>query len=197
MCVYIRIYTECIWCWQIQWLIWACWSVKSHHSLRGTCRLPWSGSWLRIPDAAPNPVSQPLLSSMVESGRTAEQISLCFPTLAKAAPANTHQHSGTWRQLTSFSSLWAAVSFFCFVLLLLPCVWGGCVRTACYQRRKKWNHGIGFIKQQLLMILTFKSFCIHCWTNCFFLHWWSRVITVIVLFDSIYYISCKLDMFYR
>lgn len=118
-CVYIRIYTECIWCWQIQWLIWACWSVKSHHSLRGTCRLPWSGSWLRIPDAAPNPVSQPLLSSMVESGRTAEQISLCFPTLAKAAPANTHQHSGAWRQLTFFSSLWAAVflvflSLFCF-----------------------------------------------------------------------------------
>lgn len=69
---------------------------------------------------------------------------------------------------------------FLFVLLLLPCEWGGCVGTASYQRRKKWNHGIGFIKQ-LLMILTFKSFCIHCWTNCFFLHWWSRVITVIVL----------------
>ena len=59
------------------------------------CRLLWSGSWLWIPDAAPNPVSQPLLSSMVERGRTAEQISLCFSTLVKAAPANTPQHSGT------------------------------------------------------------------------------------------------------
>ena len=70
-------------------------------------RLVWSGSWLRIPDAAPNPVSQPLLSSMVERGRTAEQISLCFSTLVKAASANTHQHSSTWRQLTPFSLLQA------------------------------------------------------------------------------------------
>lgn len=107
---------------------------------------------------------------------------------------NTVAPEGSW---LPFHHCELPFLFFCFVLLLLPCVWGGCVRTACYQRRKKWNHGIGFIKQQLLMILTFKSFCIHCWTNCFFLHWWSRVITVIVLFDSIYYISCKLDMFYR
>lgn len=64
-------------------------------SLSERRRLLWSGSWLWIPDAAPNPVSQPLLSSMVERGRTAEQISLCFSTLVKAAPANTHQHSGT------------------------------------------------------------------------------------------------------
>lgn len=47
------------------------------------------------------------------------------------------------------------------------------------------------------MIRTFASFCIHCWTNCFFLQWWSRVNTVIVLFDSIFYNSCTLDMFYR
>lgn len=75
--------------------------------LRETHRLLWPGSWLWIPDTAPNPVSQPLPSSMVERGRTAEQISLCFSTLAKAAPANTHQHSRTWRQLTPFSLLQA------------------------------------------------------------------------------------------
>lgn len=67
------------------------------------CRLLWSGSWLWFPDTAPNPVSQPLLSSMVERGWTAEQTSLCFYTLVKAATANTHQHSSTWRQLTPFS----------------------------------------------------------------------------------------------
>lgn len=51
-------------------------------------------SWLRSPAGAPNPVSQPLPSSMVEGGRTAEQISLCFPTQAKAAAASTHQRRG-------------------------------------------------------------------------------------------------------
>lgn len=132
MCVCIHIYRECIWCWQIRWLIWTCWSVKSHHLLRGTCRLLWFGSWLQIPDVAPDPVSQPLLSSMVESGRTAEQISLCFPTLAKAAPANTHQHGGTWRQSTFFSLLQGA--FFFFSLFLVLCVRR--LRTACYQRRQ-------------------------------------------------------------
>lgn len=71
------------------------------------CRLLWSGSWLWFPDTAPNTVSQPLLSSMVERGRTAEQISLCFYALVKAATANTHQRSSTWRQLTPFSLLQA------------------------------------------------------------------------------------------
>lgn len=128
---------------------------------RGTRMLPWSGSWLWIPDAAPNPVSQPLLSSMVESGRTAEQISLCFPTPAKAAPANTHQHSGTWRQLTFFSSLWAAIFLYCFYFRV-------CENSLFFKGEKKL--GIGFIKQQLLVIWTFKSFSVYCWTNCYFLY---------------------------
>lgn len=103
-------------------------------SLSERRRLLWSGSWLWIPDAAPNPVSQPLLSSMVERGRTAEQISLCFSTLAKAAPANTHQYRRTWRQLTPFSLLQTEQLFFekdmfC-VCVCLP-DW----RTSCYQRK--------------------------------------------------------------
>lgn len=116
MHMHVHSHKVCIWCWQIQWLIWACWSVKSHLFRRG--KLLWSGSWLWIPEAAPNAVSQPLLSSMLERGRTAEQISLCFSTLVKAAPANTHQHSGTWRQLTPFSLLRAeqlVLGKICFV----------------------------------------------------------------------------------
>lgn len=148
VCPYVHTSRECIWCWQIWWLIWACWSVKSHRSLRGTCRLPWSGSWLRIPDVTPNPVSQPLLSSAVESGRTAEQISLCFPALAKAAPANTHQHGGTWSQLTFFH--YCQLPFF----FLYSSAYVRRLRTTCYQRRQI-KRGFGFIKQHFSISHTF------------------------------------------
>lgn len=40
MCMYIH--KQCVWSRQIQWLIWACWSVKSHISRRETHRLLWS-----------------------------------------------------------------------------------------------------------------------------------------------------------
>lgn len=115
-----------------------------------------------------------------------------FSVFSYTGEGSACQHTSTRWHLKAVDFLFITALLLLFSLLLLPCVWEQPVTKG-----EKWNHGIGLRKQQLLMILTFKLFCIHCWTNCFFLHWWSRVITVIVLFNSIYCMSCKLDMFYR
>lgn len=132
--IYTHLHKQCISCWQIQWLIWACWSVKSHLLFKETGRLLWSGSWLWIPDVAPNPVSQPLLSSMVERGRTAEQISLCFSTMAEAAPANTSakQHL----KAVDFLFITASWTAFFWVWGVCVCVFWICVCVCLYDLRR-------------------------------------------------------------
>lgn len=80
-----------------------------------TNTLPWPGCWLWIPAAAPNPVSQPLLSSMVDRGRTAEQISLFFflcwwrqrlPTCISTAAPRGSWLSFHYCKLNCFSFFW-------------------------------------------------------------------------------------------
>lgn len=92
---------------------------------------------------------------------------------------NTVAPEGSWLSFhhCELPGFFFCFFFFCFYFHVCEAVvWVQHVTKG--EKMKSWYW---FYMALVAMILTFKSFCIHCWTNCFFLHEWSRVITVIVL----------------